>query len=209
MNACCFSQHPGLPFSCVGSRQHNPVTPLPTADLPCHLPLCQQPSSVSQAPCAFSPGLQSWWATFHSSAQAPRISLPGTFHSSSFQPPFPTPTPRPGFLQRGPSIFCTPSPQPQSFSLGCFSPPIYTTSTNKTRAPTSSPFGVQEVNDTECRSPWLCQKAPRRALPETSCSVPAAIDHSTVSADRNIKEFSSQTYKPPLGVCKLQFSKGL
>ena len=52
MNARCFSQHPGLLFSCVGSCQHNPVI----SNLPCHLPLCHHCSSVSQAPCALSPG---------------------------------------------------------------------------------------------------------------------------------------------------------
>jgi len=90
--------------------------------------------------------------------------LLATFHPSSFHPWFSKPAPRPGFLRRGPS------PRPQSFCLGCFSPPIYATSTNKGQDPSSSPSGVQEGNDAERKSLWLCQEAPRRALPETSCS---------------------------------------
>lgn len=106
---------------------------------------------------------------------------------------FPTPNPRPGFLKEGLSIFSIASPQPQSSSLGCFSPPVYATFRNKGQDPSSSSqFGGQVVNDAEHKSPWLCQKAPRRALPWTSFSVPAATDKSTVSTNRNIKQPSTR-----------------
>lgn len=106
------------------------------------------------------------------------------------------------FLTAGPQYLLH-SKSPASIFLGCFSPPVYATSTNKGQDPSSSPSGVQEVNGTGHKSLWLCQEAPRRALPKTSRSVPAATDQSRVSTDRNIKEISSQTYKPLPGVCKL------
>lgn len=163
----------------------------------------------SLCPHPWCPALVGHFLLFHMISPVFLARLLPTFHARSFQLRFPTSTSTPGFLQWCPSIFCTPSPHPPSFSLGCFSPPVYTTSTNKAQDPFFSPFGVQEVNGTEHNSLELCQEIPRRAVPETSCSVHAAIDWSTVSTDRKTKEFSCQTYKPLPCVCKLQFSKGL
>lgn len=213
MNARWFSQHPGLPSSVAGDLgSTTPSSCFPITNLPCHLPLCHHGSSVSQAPCALTPGFQPGWATFNSSTWSPQFFLPGRcphFTPEVSSPSFPPLLPD-QVSHSGAQVSSTPQVLiPQSFSLGCFSPPVYATSTNEAQDPFFSLFGVQEVDGTEHNSPWLYQEVPRRAQPETSCSVHAAIDWSTVSTDRNTKEFSCQTYKPLPCVCKLQFITAL
>lgn len=169
MSACCFSQHPELPLSCMGSQKHNPSFLLPSANLLCPLPLCHCPSSMHRFPVPsflVSSGPDSHFLLFSTISPIFLVQLLPTFHPSSFQPQFPTPAPRPGFLQWGPNIFSTPSTQFQSFTAGCFSLPVYANSANKVQVPSFSLLGIQEAIDTEHKSPWLYQEAPRRALPE-------------------------------------------
>lgn len=147
-------------------------SPVPTSSVP--PPKFHVPGSLF--PHSWSPALIDHFPPFSTISPIFLVQLWPTFHPSSFQPQFPTLTPRPVFLQWGPSTFSTPSPQFQSFTAGCFSPPVYANSTNKGQFPSSSLLGIQEVIDTEHKSPWLYQEAPRRELPEISHSVPAAID---------------------------------
>lgn len=120
---------------------------------------------------------------------------------------FPAPVSHPSSQTRFLTFFSTPSPQPRSFSLCCFSPPIYATCRHQGQNTSSSRFCVKELNVAELMSLCLCQQAWRRALAETSCWDPAATDQSTLCAEETSS--SCQTCKPLPGVCKLQFSKGL
>lgn len=150
----------------LGSTTLSSRSPPPTSPV-------TSPCATATAPCPRLPvpsALLGLFLLFCTISPVFLARLLAKLHPSSFHPRFSIPAPRPSFLQRGPNIFYTPSPQPQSFSPSCFSPPTYATSTNKGQDPSSSPFGVQEVNDAEHKSQCLCQEAPRRALPETSCS---------------------------------------
>lgn len=177
-------------------------------------PQCQPPLSSSPVPPpkfhvprslfprSWSPALIGHFSLFSTISPIFLAQLSPTFHPSSSQPQFPTPAPRPGFLQWGPSIFSTPSPQFQSFTAGCFSPPVYPNSTNEGQVPSSSSLGVQEAIDTEHKSAWLYQKAPRRALPETSHSVPAAINRpGHESPQTETSKRSAATFRSLCQVC--------
>lgn len=115
MNACCFSQHPGLPFSCMGSWQRNPVILLPTANPP-----VTSPCATTAAPCHRLPVL----STLVFSPAVPLSTLTHNLHSSlcqaighissqQFPSPFFHPCFQTRFLTAGPKYLLHPkSPAP-------------------------------------------------------------------------------------------------
>lgn len=150
-------------------------------------PQCQSPLSSSPVPppkfhvpgslfpYSWFPALIGLFLLFSTISPIFLVQLSPTFNPSSFQPQFPTPAPRPALLQwaQVPSLLQVPS---SSLSLQAALVHLFMpTPQIKTRSFPLHHMGSRR-SLTQSTSPWLYLETPRRALPETSRSVPAAID---------------------------------